>query len=1374
MNEFDVSSAVPVSGAFDISNAVPYTPEVQAVEKAEKRGFGEQMKFFLGEAVAKPLVRGAVSNIPASVVGVFRVGLDQFRNTFATQLQRDRAVFGISEKEFANRTPEQTKRIADNNRIYSNLGKIDERAKKLQDNFKDIANADILSADYDTFRGSFMENPSWTRAVALGIESVPILGLAAAITVATKNPVFGAGVIGSFEAAEEYEISREKLRPEQARGFFAMNLVALTALETVPLTGFMKGGALPVRMFRGGVQEGGEEVLQGVWRNSVAKIGYDETRELTEGLVEGLIAGSLSGGTIGAFSSSKAIRTQELFSKAKENGVDVEAMTEAVAEQVINNADAITEKVMEGGVKITDIAKQEPKVSVNVTPEMEGAVDSGLPVIEVKPFRPEDFATAEEYVASEVKRWNDGFWKVKPDAKVVNIPIGEIGKSINIRQGKTTDKGVQEWINRIKNGERPTVLVGMRENLSKGEVGNRPLELTVLDGNHRLEAYRSLGITEIPVLDNTPKSQLTAEWEAAKGGTPPPPEKPTAVSPGEPSQPKKSLQEKLSDIRERLKSPVAIAKADIKAIQSEVVTFIKEQDIPAKDKAKFLSAVKNANSMRTIDNVLANIASRAQVYAEAQSKRDVSSSIKKELEYTKPTKQGTKTVGKYDYESNKVFNEIRDISNLTQAKAQAMLDAMPQEGLSDIDIIKARLLSYKANGMDGSLYLHQQVLADIKRLKQLGSLAKNEEDFMKSIERGERAKKVLSGMEKVKGDAKSFETKVVNVYRKGFSNIYSMLNSIAGKGVAETLDPEPAENKRQIAISKKTTEIEKRVAEIFGIDRNAVIDRLQKMASEKFDITDVRGLGREISKLDVLDIYNSVKNDLVRERYDNAYEQTQIDDILSNLSPNEIALADYMQEVVQSYREVLNERHIEITGRDLGFVENYWPATSEHKQSVFDDVRVQGETPSSLKERTKSSKVIPIPKNAWLKMMKHISEGEHITHLSREYENLRRIFTDPYVKNKIETKFGEDIYQQMLKQIDNISLNKASEQMDFISDVFSRMLNNWVTAKIALNPTVYAKQLISALNYSENMPVGTWSAGFFEGIANPKKTLDFMWNNSGGFLEERYNKGYSEAIREAIRGANMISGAKRSWTTGLSAFVRSGDITAIIYGGYPYVKYQMSLGKSQDEAFDMFRKATLKSQQSGLSSGLSEWQNNRNPLVRMYLAFKNTANQYLRKQVDAIVSYRNNDITASKLAKITAIYSIINPLLFTSVGIAMSEGMKGIGRELFGADDDDDELTEEDLFAKLLVGMVSNPFQAIPILDDLSQSAAMMLADQPVYKVFSTPVLDDLETALRKLTKEDIELMDYFDSFGVLGEIATGAPIKTGLRIGKYLGLNIE
>ena len=241
----------------------------------------------------------------------------------------------------------------------------------------------------------------------------------------------------------------------------------------------------------------------------------------------------------------------------------------------------------------------------------------------------------------------------------------------------------------------------------------------------------------------------------------------------------------------------------------------------------------------------------------------------------------------------------------------------------------------------------------------------------------------------------------------------------------------------------------------------------------------------------------------------------------------------------------------------------------------------------------------------------------------------------------------------------------------------------------------------------------------------------------------------------------------------MTSFARAGDITAIVYGGYSYVKHLESTGMSRKESFKKFQASTLKSQQSRLSAGRSQWQNEHSATTRLLLAFKNTINQYFRKQMDAIISYRNGDISAEKLSKITIIYSVIAPAVYSYTGHAMTQGMKAIGEGVFGAfhDEDDEEYPG---LTSILVQIGVNPFQAIPLIDDVTMYIGRRIAGKRAYGVFSTPLIDDIAIAAQKLAKEDRSLADYLDIFGTPVELKTGAPIKTYLRIYERLFGEIE
>ena len=195
-------------------------------------------------------------------------------------------------------------------------------------------------------------------------------------------------------------------------------------------------------------------------------------------------------------------------------GVDNQALA-----SLLHDGNKVSRKIVEDltglkwgkDINQTKIRKGQGSL-LNTILEKRGVTRSQLTDIWKKANTPEDalIQEARKYKSAELDRWRgDSFWgkTVTEKASEINVPLSEIGegKTISLRQSQVTEKGVREWMDKIQSGERPAILVGNRP-MGKGEI-------TVLDGNHTLEAYRRLGFKEIPVIDI--KSQLTDIWKKA-------------------------------------------------------------------------------------------------------------------------------------------------------------------------------------------------------------------------------------------------------------------------------------------------------------------------------------------------------------------------------------------------------------------------------------------------------------------------------------------------------------------------------------------------------------------------------------------------------------------------------------------------------------------------------------------------------------------------------------------------------------------------------------------------------------------------------------------------------------------------------------------
>jgi len=523
--------------------------------------------------------------------------------------------------------------------------------------------------------------------------------------------------------------------------------------------------------------------------------------------------------------------------------------------------------------------------------------------------------------------------------------------------------------------------------------------------------------------------------------------------------------DEIKDLKKKLRSAPAQTREQIKEFQTQITNFIKSLPIDANDKAKFIDTIKRANTKKSLERELENINRRAKQYYNARAKRGLQAKIDREMKYTKPIKSGDRKVGRYDYESNKFFDEVRSVFKLTQAKAQMALDSMPTEGLSQIDLIKARILSLKANGMSATVELYKQVLEDIRRMKRLGTEAKDDADFQNSLERHEQTDDLLSRIDK----QKTFPLE--EGYLRGFSDVGSLFNAIAGKEFSDTNNPRLIQNNVFTKQYYHDIEDNAKIAQIYGLDSPEKAHEyiVTNLLPKQYKIVDlIDGLETDISKGDLFQIYNGIKNDMIRERYYNAFGETQITELIENLSDKDMDVADYLMERVQEMKDIFNADAIRRTGRDMGTVDEYWPSASERVVNTSDDMRIQGQTPSAERDRVQSTKVVPKVVNGFTTYQKHIADALHTEGLSQKYEDLKRLFTDRVVKDRIIKKFGDKVYNLVLTKIDDIALNRALDRIDAISGAYNFILNNWVSAKIA-SPSVFLTQLGSVINFAENI-----------------------------------------------------------------------------------------------------------------------------------------------------------------------------------------------------------------------------------------------------------------------------------------------------------------
>lgn len=218
-------------------------------------------------------------------------------------------------------TPREKKEVKRNNFHASLYKRLGESIEKLWDLG---LNAEWLKLDEEIFEGSFVENPSMTRALSLGASAAPSIGWLGGLAKLTKSTTLASVMLAGADADDIYfEARKAGASQNKALGLFAVGTAGTAAFDKYGFEQLFSQkvtAPLAKRVVNSMLSEGVTEGTQTLWQNMVKKYGYDDSQELWEAVIESVIGGALSGGTISA-ANAGYVRLQDVRGRLQEKGM---------------------------------------------------------------------------------------------------------------------------------------------------------------------------------------------------------------------------------------------------------------------------------------------------------------------------------------------------------------------------------------------------------------------------------------------------------------------------------------------------------------------------------------------------------------------------------------------------------------------------------------------------------------------------------------------------------------------------------------------------------------------------------------------------------------------------------------------------------------------------------------------------------------------------------------------------------------------------------------------------------------------------------------------------------------------------------------------
>ncbi len=380
--------------------------------------------------------------------------------------------------------------------------------------------------------------------------------------------------------------------------------------------------------------------------------------------------------------------------------------------------------------------------------------------------------------------------------------------------------------------------------------------------------------------------------------------------------------------------------------------------------------------------------------------------------------------------------------------------------------------------------------------------------------------------------------------------------------------------------------------------------------------------------------------------------------------------------------------------------------------SAFMQIASPGST--KLRQKTKT----PIKNMDMMgALLNYMSEMNHFAAYGEVINDMNKLFTNSVIKKIITANYGAPVNRYIKDVIQKLANRGISKGDNF--ELFQAWQSRFIIGALAINPTVFLKQLTSFITYGNEISYTTWLS-YANSIVNVPKFLEIRKEilDNSVYLQDRYSSDFKTTLETYSKSkveSVVPPGKMASIVDALMFLIKQGDKGAILIGGVPnYLYYKDQYKKSNpnateqqaiDYAIKKFEKDTRTTQQSGDLQNKDFYQT-QGGFSRFFQMFQNSIKQYLRKEITSAREIYRITRSRGKEGKGTIgtnlrtllVYHTVLPMFFEFV----SMGLPGIW-----ADWEEEDLNE--LGRAAIIGNLN----ALFIAGDMINAITDALTDKP-------------------------------------------------------------
>ena len=830
----------------------------------------------------------------------------------------------------------------------------------------------------------------------------------------------------------------------------------------------------------------------------------------------------------------------------------------------------------------------------------------------------------------------------------------------------------------------------------------------------------------------------------------------------------------IRSVRAGFRAGAKATKADIKATQKDMVKIIKKSGLPAKDKAKFLSAVTTL----TGENLPA-VQARIMRLMQKEQARQLRTAILKRLKKFKPLKEASP-------ELNSQLADLKEVAKTKKADAAELLDASQEQdkgSLSEKAILENRILALIA-GKETNPAALEDLLLSIDEVMDINKSIRAENVFNRQgevIATRDRLKAAVGEEAEPPSKVKAFFREAEALiflgpsgsWRNKLQRIISTENKAEADSVMDDLglfEESRVHEQNKIDVVAWFEEL---AQEALGLDTTQLLDQFQKDMREQVNL----GKFTHAAKLDdkgniveggksksivmtraelrkrAMELRDPTVRELLMHPDSNAYTEEIIDAINNELTPTDEKLIDVQLQFYDEYYHRINAAYEEAYGVSLPKIENYSPirpewASEETGEFLRSILYRGGVTAGAFKGRKQHVRKL-LPKNDMEVLQNHIAEMEYFIAYNKKVRLLNDVFHGKggEIMGLIRANNGDAMARTILRDLEYFA-KKGTMVAITGEQIFVTLLRNYSFAQLALKPQIGLKQIASFSAMAEDVSVIDFIDGMIDFASNPKAALDFL-NRSDFYRNRGINIDQDFADMTTTQfGGNLLNylGRNPSLVKILMLPIRVGDRGAIAIGGYAHVRAKMKAGMSEVDALASFGRLASRTQQSPDPDQQSELQRG-SAFGRIMSQFMSSANALTRAEYSAIVEKGKGRISNAEFTKRMVVLHILIPNLIQLI----ANGFRWD--------------KEDQIFASLF-----GAFNGIFIVGDLIEATLNYAFDRPTFGTATRHPLsffDDLLKSLKSFEKDGLSWEDFIegsraiDRMSRFGGALTGIPITT-------------